>query len=119
MKRKLAGALPRMLVGGVALLAVAGCAVSPQGMVVQVPAEAAVTTEIGAADSGPRGFEEVVVSTDWVAEHLDDPTVRLIEVSVVPGVYERGHIPGAVNFPARDCEPRTLSGASPGRRDQR
>jgi thiosulfate/3-mercaptopyruvate sulfurtransferase len=98
MKRKLAGALPRMLVGGVALLAVAGCAVSPQGMVVQVPAEAAVTTEIGAADSGPRGFEEVVVSTDWVAEHLDDPTVRLIEVSVVPGVYERGHIPGAVNF---------------------
>jgi thiosulfate/3-mercaptopyruvate sulfurtransferase len=42
--------------------------------------------------------ESKVVSTDWLAEHLDDPDVRVIEVSVVPGVYERGHIPGAVNF---------------------
>lgn len=39
-----------------------------------------------------------VVSTDWLAARLDDPNVRVIEVSVVPGVYERGHIPGAVNF---------------------
>ena len=39
-----------------------------------------------------------VVSTEWLAAHLDDPKVRVIEVSVVPGVYERGHIPGAVNF---------------------
>jgi thiosulfate/3-mercaptopyruvate sulfurtransferase len=29
---------------------------------------------------------------------LDNPQVRVIEVSVIPGVYERGHIPGAVNF---------------------
>ena len=27
-----------------------------------------------------------------------DPRVRVIEVSVIPGVYESGHIPGAVNF---------------------
>jgi len=39
-----------------------------------------------------------VVDTDWLAEHLDDPNVRVVEVSVNPGVYEQGHIPGAVNF---------------------
>ena len=39
-----------------------------------------------------------VVSTEWLAAHLNDPNVRVIEVSVIPRVYERGHIPGAVNF---------------------
>jgi thiosulfate/3-mercaptopyruvate sulfurtransferase len=42
--------------------------------------------------------DRVVVDTDWLAERLTDPQVRVIEVSVIPGVYERGHIPGAVNF---------------------
>ena len=39
---------------------------------------------------------ETVVSTDWVAEHLNDPTVRLVEVDVDTAAYEQGHIPGAV-----------------------
>ena len=39
-----------------------------------------------------------VVDTDWLAERLDDPVVRVVEVSVNPGVYEQGHIPGAVNL---------------------
>jgi len=39
-----------------------------------------------------------LVSTAWLEKHLDDPKVRVIEVSVVPGVFERGHVPGAVNF---------------------
>lgn len=46
----------------------------------------------------PRPFDQVVVSTGWLAAHLNNPQVRVIEVSVVPGLYERGHIPGAVNF---------------------
>ncbi|PKM34379.1 MAG: sulfurtransferase [Gammaproteobacteria bacterium HGW-Gammaproteobacteria-12] len=41
---------------------------------------------------------DYLVSTDWLEKNLKDPKVRIIEVSVVPGVYERGHIPGAVNF---------------------
>jgi thiosulfate/3-mercaptopyruvate sulfurtransferase len=41
---------------------------------------------------------EVLVSADWVEQNLENPNVRLIEVSVKPGVFERGHIPGAVNF---------------------
>ncbi len=42
--------------------------------------------------------ESAVVSTEWLAARLDDPKVRVVEVSVVPGLFERGHIPGAVNF---------------------
>mgnify|MGYP006175551935 FL=1 len=41
---------------------------------------------------------DYLVSTEWLENHLNDPGVRVVEVSVVPGVYERGHIPGAVNF---------------------
>lgn len=41
---------------------------------------------------------EFLVTTDWLENNLDNPKVRIIEVSVVPGVYERGHIPGAVNL---------------------
>lgn len=41
---------------------------------------------------------DVLVTTDWLENNLSNPKVRVVEVSVVPGVYERGHIPGAVNF---------------------
>jgi thiosulfate/3-mercaptopyruvate sulfurtransferase len=41
---------------------------------------------------------EVLVDADWVADHLHDPTVRLIEVDVDTTAYEQGHIPGAVGF---------------------
>ena len=37
-----------------------------------------------------------VVEVAWVAEHLDDPDVRLVEVDVNRAAYEQGHIPGAV-----------------------
>lgn len=50
------------------------------------------------AASASAVVSDKVVSTQWLAEHLDDPNVRIIEVSVNPGVYERGHIPGAVNY---------------------
>ncbi len=39
-----------------------------------------------------------LVSTDWLTENLNNPQVRIVEVSVNPGVFEQGHIPGAVNF---------------------
>lgn len=45
-----------------------------------------------------QAASEFLVSTDWLEKNLQDPKLRIIEVSVVPGVYERGHIPGAVNF---------------------
>ncbi|MEI2415629.1 sulfurtransferase [Orrella sp. JC864] len=39
-----------------------------------------------------------LVSTEWLERNLNDPKLRIVEVSVNPGVYERGHIPGAVNY---------------------
>ena len=39
---------------------------------------------------------DALVSVEWVAEHLDDPDVRLIEVDEDTSAYEEGHIPGAV-----------------------
>ena len=36
------------------------------------------------------------VSTDWVAEHLDDPKVCLMEVDVDTTAYDQAHLQGAV-----------------------
>ncbi len=39
-----------------------------------------------------------LVTADWVKDNLDNPKVRIFEVSVDPGIYARAHIPGAVNL---------------------
>ncbi len=52
-----------------------------------------------------RGYArpEVLVSTDWLAAHLDDPNVRVIESNEDPLLYPSGHIRGAVQVDwARD-----------------
>jgi thiosulfate/3-mercaptopyruvate sulfurtransferase len=36
-----------------------------------------------------------LVTTDWAREHLDDPTVRFLEVDVDTDAYDTGHLPGA------------------------
>ncbi|MEO6910112.1 MAG: sulfurtransferase [Edaphobacter sp.] len=41
---------------------------------------------------------EVLVSTEWAAEHLNDPKIRLVEVDVDTTSYAEGHIPGAVGW---------------------
>jgi thiosulfate/3-mercaptopyruvate sulfurtransferase len=41
---------------------------------------------------------EVLVSTQWVADHLNDPKIRLVEVDVDTSAYSQGHIPGAVGW---------------------
>ncbi len=41
---------------------------------------------------------EVLVSTEWVAQHLNDPKIRLVEVDVDTSAYEQGHIPGAIGW---------------------
>jgi len=45
-----------------------------------------------------RGYVNpgVLVSTDWVASHLNDPKVRIVESNEDPLLYPSGHIPGAV-----------------------
>jgi thiosulfate/3-mercaptopyruvate sulfurtransferase len=50
-------------------------------------------------DIAARGYvhPEVLVSTDWVEQHLNDPSVRLIESNEDTLLYSSGHIPGAVH----------------------
>jgi thiosulfate/3-mercaptopyruvate sulfurtransferase len=39
---------------------------------------------------------ETLVSTDWVAQHLTDPKVRIVEVDVDTKSYDEGHIPNSI-----------------------
>lgn len=48
--------------------------------------------------AGAQTVQGPLVSTDWLEKNLDAPKLRVVEVSVEPGVYERGHIPGAQNI---------------------
>ncbi len=41
---------------------------------------------------------EMLVTTDWVQERLNDPKVKLVEIDVDTQAYEAGHIPGSVGF---------------------
>jgi len=52
------------------------------------------------AEIESRGYAhpEVLVSTQWVADHLTDPNVRVVESDEDVLLYETGHIPGAVKI---------------------
>ena len=41
---------------------------------------------------------QALVTTDWVADHVTDPKVKLIEVDVDTAAYDKGHIPGAIGW---------------------
>ena len=41
---------------------------------------------------------EVLVTTDWVADHLDDSHVRIVESNEDVLLYETGHIPNAIKI---------------------
>ena len=41
-------------------------------------------------------YPDYLVDTEWVAEHLKDPAVRIVESDEDALLYELGHIPGAV-----------------------
>ena len=53
-----------------------------------------------ADDIAARGYAnpDVLVTTEWVAEHLNDPNVRIVESNEDPLLYPSGHIPGAVQI---------------------
>ena len=47
------------------------------------------------ADAAPKNQARAVVQADWLEKNIDDPKVRIIEVSTEAGLYERGHIKNA------------------------
>jgi thiosulfate/3-mercaptopyruvate sulfurtransferase len=56
-----------------------------------------VATDPRFSESG-YAHPEVLVSTDWVAEHLNDPNVRVVESDEDVLLYDMGHVPGAINL---------------------
>ena len=53
--------------------------------------------------------------TEWAAEHLNDPTVQLVEVDVDTMAYESGHLAGAVGWNWRTDTQDTLRRNLPSR----
>jgi thiosulfate/3-mercaptopyruvate sulfurtransferase len=41
---------------------------------------------------------DVLVNTDWVAQHRTDASVRVVEVDVDTAAYDQGHVPGALGW---------------------
>jgi thiosulfate/3-mercaptopyruvate sulfurtransferase len=64
--------------------------------------EAAIMT------TGTYARPDTIVTIDWLADHLDDPKVRVVEVDVDTSAYQQGHIPGAVgwNWTTQLCDTR-------------
>lgn len=58
------------------------------------PSESAVESTA----AKPKNQARSVVSAEWLAANLNDPKVKIIEVSTEAGLYERAHIQNAVNF---------------------
>ena len=46
--------------------------------------------------SAAYAHPEVLVNTDWVASHTQDPSVRVVEVDVDTRAYDESHVPGAI-----------------------
>ena len=55
---------------------------------------------------------ESIVTTDWVAENLGDPNVRLVEVDVDTEAYDQGHIRARSDGTGRPNSTTSLRGTS-------
>jgi len=42
--------------------------------------------------------KDVLVEPEWLAQHLDDDDIRIVEVDENPDLYAEAHIPGAIGF---------------------
>jgi thiosulfate/3-mercaptopyruvate sulfurtransferase len=42
--------------------------------------------------------KDVLVDTQWVQDHLDDDSIRVVEVDENPALYKEAHIPGAIGL---------------------
>ena len=56
------------------------------------------TTGVLPAEARPKNLARAVAQPDWLEQNIDNPKVRIIEVSTEPGIYERGHIKNSIKF---------------------
>ena len=62
----------------------------------------------------PEGYArpEMLVETEWLASHLDDPNLRIVDADY-PQSYARAHIPGAVGHLDPNIYMKTADGVQP------
>jgi len=55
---------------------------------------------------GTATIPDVLVSTDWVAQNLNDTSIRIVEVDVDTAAYDQGHVPNATawNWTTELCD---------------
>ena len=56
--------------------------------------------------TGAATIPDVLVSTDWVAQHLTDTSIRIVEVDVDTAAFDQGHVPNAIawNWTTELCD---------------
>lgn len=56
--------------------------------------------------TGTTTTADVLVSTDWVAQHLNDSSIRIVEVDVDTAAFDQGHVPNAIawNWTTELCD---------------
>ncbi len=47
-----------------------------------------------------QGRQEATIDVPWLAAHVGDPAIRVVEVDVSRAAYDQGHIPGATHWDA-------------------
>src|SRR5438105_1696775 len=55
-------------------------------------------TEMESNESNSYAHPELLAEPDWLAAHLHDPNVRVVDCATLEA-YRRAHIPGAVGLP--------------------
>jgi thiosulfate/3-mercaptopyruvate sulfurtransferase len=70
------------------------------------------TADLATASAAHGTGSEILVGRQWLAAHLHDPLVRVVEVDVSPAAYNDGHIDGAVLWDVygdlKDADYRTV-----------
>jgi thiosulfate/3-mercaptopyruvate sulfurtransferase len=56
--------------------------------------------------TGAATIPDVLVTTDWVAQHQNDTSIRIVEVDVDTAAYDQGHVPNAIawNWTTELCD---------------
>jgi thiosulfate/3-mercaptopyruvate sulfurtransferase len=81
-----------------------------------VPAQAQEASSQGGVEiPAVYAHPEVLVDVDWLAAHLEDPSVRVVDARVEGPPYSAGHIPGAISVDIFDelCCPSDIMDAEP------